>query len=69
MTQPASLSLTPSGVLPEARFHVELPCDAPVSQWEFLAVNAFNRIFGHIPYENGNPLFSTVIILVKETYN
>jgi hypothetical protein len=68
MTQPASLSLTPSGRLPEARFHVELPCDAPVSQREFLSVNPFNHIFGHIPYEYGNPLFSIVIILVKESY-
>jgi len=68
MTQPTSLSLTPSGGLPEARCHVELPCDAPVSQREFLAVNPFNHIIGHIPYENGNPLFSIVIILVKMGY-
>lgn len=69
MTQPTSLSLTPSGGLPEARFHVELPRDAPVSQREFLAVNPFNLIIGHIPYENGNPLFSVVIILVKRVIN
>lgn len=68
MTQPASLSLTPSGGLPETRFHVQLPCDAPVSQREFLAVNPFNHIIGHIQYENGNPLLSIVIILVKESY-
>jgi hypothetical protein len=68
MTQPASLSLTPSGGLPKARFHVELPCDAPVSQREYLAVNPFDQIIAHIPHENGNPLFSVVIILVKESY-
>jgi hypothetical protein len=47
---------------------VELPCEAPVSQREFLAVNPFNHTFGHIPYENGNPLLSIVIILVEESY-
>jgi hypothetical protein len=62
------LALAPSGGLPEARFHVELPSDAPVSQREFLAVNPFNQIIAHIPHKNVNPLLSVFIIRVKERY-
>jgi len=42
--------------------------DALVSQREFLAVNPFNHIIGHIPNENGSPVFSIVMILVKNSY-
>jgi hypothetical protein len=67
-TQPASFSLTPCGALPEAYFHVELPCDTKVSQQEHTAVNPVNHTIEHSPYENRDPLYSIVIIFVKMSY-